>query len=1171
MKTIRTNISLGFIFLILIVPLTIWSHTVELINIEKNEAENWSKYTYRVTSGVQPSLSHWVFGWCVPDDIIDVSEAYVWVNPDPFTGLKGIKFDKGYEPDEVRIVWIKFEGIKTETTITVAFKAGQETSTATTTGPVCGDTPPPKGSIGDYVWWDADEDKKQDPTEVGLNNIRVWLKQDGSVIKTMKTSKNGWYDFTNLDAGLYTVDIDESTIPAGYYLTTANEPMDVDLGIGEDFNDADFGYNIKLGSIGDYVWEDYNEDGIQDTSEIPLPYITLALYKTSGVLVAIDSTDENGLYLFEDLQPGTYIVDVNSNDEDMPPLYYCTTGNDPMTVVLGTGEHYRDADFGFMGPSFPGTIGDYTWHDSDWDSQQDPNEDQLGFILVYLILDGVVIDSMQTDFFGYYLFTNLPPGNYQVRVDVYGPDPSLPAGQAWIITTTDSFAVTLTEGMEFLDADFGFAFPEEWIPGSIGDYVWEDADADGNQDPYEKPLANVKLWLKQNGVVVDSMYTNSVGWYDFVEKYPGQYVVDVDESTLDPDYVLTTANEPYPHYLSAGEDHDDADFGYVKPAIWGKGRRYLWVRYQPWYADADGDSSLRHWIPEYLGGQTDTSIFDFYDSRDPIVWEYDLLLIWACGIDGVTVDWYGHEAYENTGMKGLLDTADDLYEKYHDRGFNVEIAVTYNEMAKDSLDTNFVYIADSLMPHPAYWGTRRHSGRPLWVHNYEDTVITPPEYRTCADTTLPPDAFLLWNGTEEDVYDPFDVCYPWVQPKVGEWAPEKAEWDPWGLEWGELYLDSTYLRMNTLPAPGDLMFACGGVYPGFNDSGWVKGLDHWMDRQDTLVYEETWDKVHKYTGRLPMPWCLIETWDDMNQATEIEPTIEYDYKFNVLTRDHARRFKSTLPPDSVGVENLGLLVPQHIHQARIAALLRPAEATLINSYIVQALDYFFDREHLKALSIADQAAGIAPKPFSIGAVTDSTIVLTWSKAQYANSYNIWYHNDPERFEPCAFKKPDVVTVGDTTQWTLTGLIPGTYYMIAITAADTDLGPYANYSWYENTITNARKKIGRTSGYSAVSEDMITLPKTYAMSQNYPNPFNPETRIKYQLPMAGHVNLTVYNLLGQKVKTVIDRNMNAGYFETMWNSMNETGQAVSSGIYIYRIIIESNRERFVDTKKMIVLQ
>jgi flagellar hook assembly protein FlgD len=94
-----------------------------------------------------------------------------------------------------------------------------------------------------------------------------------------------------------------------------------------------------------------------------------------------------------------------------------------------------------------------------------------------------------------------------------------------------------------------------------------------------------------------------------------------------------------------------------------------------------------------------------------------------------------------------------------------------------------------------------------------------------------------------------------------------------------------------------------------------------------------------------------------------------------------------------------------------------------------------------------------------------------------------------------------------------------------------------------------------------------LPDKFSLSQNYPNPFNPVTEIKYTLPKDCHVELVIYNALGQKVKTLVNQFQNAGYKMVHWNSTNDKGNEVGSGIYFYKI----KAGRYTDVKKMVVLK
>ena len=93
------------------------------------------------------------------------------------------------------------------------------------------------------------------------------------------------------------------------------------------------------------------------------------------------------------------------------------------------------------------------------------------------------------------------------------------------------------------------------------------------------------------------------------------------------------------------------------------------------------------------------------------------------------------------------------------------------------------------------------------------------------------------------------------------------------------------------------------------------------------------------------------------------------------------------------------------------------------------------------------------------------------------------------------------------------------------------------------------------------------PTEYRLAQNYPNPFNPETNILFSLPRTGFVRLDVYNILGQKVATLIDGIYESGTHNVNWMAVNDYGQPVSSGIYFYTLITRDTRI----TKKMLLLR
>ena len=96
---------------------------------------------------------------------------------------------------------------------------------------------------------------------------------------------------------------------------------------------------------------------------------------------------------------------------------------------------------------------------------------------------------------------------------------------------------------------------------------------------------------------------------------------------------------------------------------------------------------------------------------------------------------------------------------------------------------------------------------------------------------------------------------------------------------------------------------------------------------------------------------------------------------------------------------------------------------------------------------------------------------------------------------------------------------------------------------------------------------LVIPGKFALLQNYPNPFNPETEIPYQLPTATHINLTIYNLLGQKIRSLINKEQEAGFHSVHWDGNDENGTSAASGVYLYAICAGESKQ----IKKMVLVR
>ena len=100
-----------------------------------------------------------------------------------------------------------------------------------------------------------------------------------------------------------------------------------------------------------------------------------------------------------------------------------------------------------------------------------------------------------------------------------------------------------------------------------------------------------------------------------------------------------------------------------------------------------------------------------------------------------------------------------------------------------------------------------------------------------------------------------------------------------------------------------------------------------------------------------------------------------------------------------------------------------------------------------------------------------------------------------------------------------------------------------------------------------------LPETFELMQNYPNPFNPTTTIQFTIGQAKdgsgaqRARLDIFNILGQRVKTLVDDDLPSGKYEVQWDARNDSGGRVATGIYFYRMIVGSEKQ----SKKMLLLK
>lgn len=471
--------------------------------------------------------------------------------------------------------------------------------------------------IGDRVWDDLNRNGLQDTGEPGISGVRVELWVDSNnngshdtLVSTTTTNGSGNYSFTGLNTSKrYVV---KFSLPTCYVFTTPNVGHDdaidsdvtvfsyggtdlISLATNRNRTDVDAGmYNNcaptatptrtptpapQFGSIGDFVWNDFNRNGIQDAGEPGASNVTMQLKDCAQNVIRTTTTNGSGAYSFTGLSAGCYIIGLvvpggfqispkaqgtnNNLDSDINIGNAMSDG-----INLGAGQNITNIDAGINQPTVPtatptntpapqlGSIGDRVWNDFNRNGIQEGGEPGVPNISVILRdCAGNPLRTTTTDANGLYLFTGLNAGCYVVRfanvdANLFAFSPGNEGNNDNLdsdITSLDSVTpgiingntdpINLGAGQNIDNVDAGLNQPPAPTStptptptpqlGSIGDTVFRDNNGNGIQDG-EPGVPNVTVQLKDcSGNVLQSTTTNSNGNYSFGNLSAGCYTIGV--------------------------------------------------------------------------------------------------------------------------------------------------------------------------------------------------------------------------------------------------------------------------------------------------------------------------------------------------------------------------------------------------------------------------------------------------------------------------------------------------------------------------------------------------------------------------------------------------------------------------------------------------------------------
>ena len=263
------------------------------------------------------------------------------------------------------------------------------------------------------------------------------------------------------------LEVDPLTVPTGYELTTANDTQTVTVPAAGVASDP-IGYRPEPASLSGSVWLDLNGDVVRSFPEPGLAGVTVNLLDDAGVEIDTTVTNADGGYGFSGLEPGTYTVEVD--ELTIPDGLVISDDPDGVldaeaTVTLEAGDDEDDLDFVYEGT---GSIGDTVWLDEDEDGVVDSGEDRISGVVVELTWAGFDGEFGTSDDWsfpievtgseGLYRFWDLPPGEFEVEVDLDTVADDLEP------TTPTDFTVELDPAEDYDDGDAGFAPKDEPLP-----------------------------------------------------------------------------------------------------------------------------------------------------------------------------------------------------------------------------------------------------------------------------------------------------------------------------------------------------------------------------------------------------------------------------------------------------------------------------------------------------------------------------------------------------------------------------------------------------------------------------------------------------------------------------------------------------------------------------------
>ena len=473
------------------------------------------------------------------------------------------------------------------------------------------------GTISGRIWNDGNGDSIYG-SENGVGNRVVRLMTcAGDLVTSMMTNDEGVFIFTPMTAGDYYIVIED--LEGEVFSSSGDSQIRniIENGATDCFTVSNANTTevllgvIPTSNIGDYIWLDQNQDGIQDANETGIPNVVISLLDESGQAVSDLTSDTNGNYRFENVPAGNYSIQV-----EVPSGYNLTLSNvgefdtdsegvqsgnivQSSLLALRDGLDQTDHDFGFFLGT--GNLTGSIWRDADGDQLQGTESGIEGISVSLYSCDLVLINTTTSDVDGSFNFNNLSAGDYFVVVN---PEEGFEIATGGDSQVTNVIMQGATNCVT-IGGNSNAQLTIGYIPlASLGDFVWFDEDKNGLQDLGEPGFQDVEVRLLDDlGILIETVNTDENGFYQFTNLRPGSYSITVSlpgeeytntislagDTSLDSEGTLINNNlASNPIIVFDGINQLDHDFGFIEKDVdpeYGHADAFF-------YSDSNGDGTL---------------------------------------------------------------------------------------------------------------------------------------------------------------------------------------------------------------------------------------------------------------------------------------------------------------------------------------------------------------------------------------------------------------------------------------------------------------------------------------------------------------------------------------------------------------------------------------------------